>query len=230
MTAESTGTTPAHPVAPGRPRPSQAGRVPRPRDHDDVAPARLLVAVGTDKHPFGRLVGWLEEWHPGVAEDIGLTVQHGHTRPPGVPGAVPFLGHDELQTAMAEADLVVCHGGPATILEARRHGHLPIVVPRDPTRGEHVDDHQQLFARRLGAAGMVALAETREALFAALTAGLADPSRFAVAADPAASEARRAAVQQVGRIVEELVAASTGRRQRARWRPWARPDRNGERR
>ncbi|MEU5947170.1 glycosyltransferase [Micromonospora sp. NPDC049460] len=204
--------------------------MPRPRDHDDVARARLLVAVGTDKHPFGRLVGWLEEWHPGVAEDVGLTVQHGHTRAPGVPGAVPFLGHDELQTAMAEADLVVCHGGPATILEARRHGHLPIVVPRDPTRGEHVDDHQQLFARRLGAAGMVALAETREALFAALTAGLADPSRFAVAADPAASEARRAAVEQVGRIVEELVAASTGRRQRARWRPWARPDRNGERR
>ncbi|MER7333762.1 MULTISPECIES: glycosyltransferase [unclassified Micromonospora] len=204
--------------------------MPRPRDPDEVARARLLVAVGTDKHPFDRLAGWLEEWHPGVAEEVGLTVQHGHTRVPDVPGAVPFLGHDELQTAMAEADLVVCHGGPATILEARRHGHLPIVVPRDPTRGEHVDDHQQLFARRLGAAGMVALAETREALFAALTAGLADPSRYAVAADPAASEARRAAVEQVGRIVEELVAASTGRRRRARWRPWARPERNGERR
>ncbi|MEU9509602.1 glycosyltransferase [Micromonospora sp. NPDC048170] len=190
----------------------------------------MLVAVGTDKHPFDRLVGWLEEWHPALAEGVGLTVQHGHTRAPGVPGAVAFLGHDELQTAMAEADLVVCHGGPATILEARRHGHLPIVVPRDPARGEHVDDHQQLFARRLGAAGMVALAETREALFAALAAGLADPSRFAVAADPEASEARRAAVEQVGRIVEDLVAASTGRRQRTRWRPWARPDRNGERR
>ena len=30
------------------------------------------------------------------------------------------------------------------------HGHLPICVPRDPTSGEHVDDHQQLFARRHG--------------------------------------------------------------------------------
>ncbi|MFC5926752.1 glycosyltransferase [Micromonospora vulcania] len=190
----------------------------------------MLVAVGTDKHPFDRLVRWLEEWHRAVGEDVEMTVQHGHTRAPVVPGAVTFLGHDELQTAMAEADLVLCHGGPATILEARRQGHLPIVMPRDPAGGEHVDDHQQLFARRLGAAGLVALVETREALFEALTAGLADPSRFAVAADPDASEARRAAVEQVGRIVEDLVAASTGQRQRVRWRPWARPDRIGERR
>ncbi|MEH1100710.1 glycosyltransferase [Micromonospora sp. CPCC 205561] len=204
--------------------------MPRQRGSGDLARARLLVAVGTDKHPFERLVGWLEEWHRAVADDVGPTVQHGHTRAPAMPGAVAFLGHDDLQSAMAEADLVVCHGGPATILEARRHGHLPIVVPRDPARGEHVDDHQLLFARRLGAAGMVALTETREALFDALTAGLADPSRYAVAADPQASEARRAAVERVGRVVEELVAASVGRRQRARWRPWARSGRNGERR
>ncbi|MGC4749391.1 glycosyltransferase [Micromonospora sp. DT201] len=204
--------------------------MPRPRGAGDLARARVLVAVGTDTHPFDRLVRWLEDWHCGVDEDVGLTVQHGHTRAPAVPGAVTFLGHGELQTAMAEVDLVVCHAGPATILEARRHGHLPIVVPRDPARGEHVDDHQQLFARRLGAAGMVTLAETREALIEALNAGLADPLRFAVAADPNASEARRAAVEQVGRIVEELVVASAGQRQRARWWPWARPDRNGERR
>ena len=129
---------------------------------------------------------------------------------------MPFLGHDELQQAMVDADLVVCHGGPATILEARRHGHLPIVVPRDPARGEHVDDHQLLFARRLGAAGLVALCETREALHDALTAGLADPSRYAVAADPDAHEARRAAVARVGRIVDDLVAGSTPRP--PRWR------------
>ncbi|MCM0678979.1 glycosyl transferase family 28 [Micromonospora phytophila] len=205
-------------------------RVPVPRDADDVTRAHLLVAVGTDTHPFDRLVGWLEQWHEGTVEQVGLTLQHGHTRAPRVPGAVAFLGHDQLQAAMAGADLVVCHGGPATILEARRHGHLPIVVPRDPGRGEHVDDHQQLFARRLGAAGMVALCETREALFDTLAAGLADPSRFTVAADPDAADAQRAAVLRVGRIVEDLVAASTGRRQRARWRPWTRTDRNGERR
>ncbi|MEV6815828.1 glycosyltransferase [Micromonospora sp. NPDC051296] len=183
-------------------------------------PAHLLVAVGTDKHPFDRLVAWLRAWYPEVAGEVVLTVQHGHTRAAGLPDAVPFLGHAELQAAMAQADLVVCHGGPATILEARRHGHLPIVVPRDPTRGEHVDDHQQLFARRLGAAGLVALCESRQDLLAALAAGLADRSRFTVTVDTEATDGQRAAVRRVGVIVEELVAAAAQRRHRPWWPPW----------
>ncbi|RZT77705.1 UDP-N-acetylglucosamine transferase subunit ALG13 [Micromonospora violae] len=205
-----------------QPRPSaDAARLPRQRDSSAVAQLRLLAAVGTDKHRFDRLVDWLAQWHAQATGPITLTVQHGHTNAPQLPGAVPFLGHDALQQAMIDADLVVCHGGPATILEARRHGHLPIVVPRDPARGEHVDNHQLLFARRLGAAGLVALCETREALHEALTAGAADPSRYAVAADPDAHEARRAAVARVGQIVDDLVTRSTPRP--PRWRVWSRP-------
>ncbi|GIJ79690.1 UDP-N-acetylglucosamine transferase subunit ALG13 [Micromonospora phaseoli] len=184
---------------------------------------RLLVAVGTDKHPFDRLVEWLREWHAEVAGAVVLTVQHGHTRVTGLPDAVPFLGHAELQAAMAAADLVVCHGGPATILEARRHGHLPIVVPRDPAQGEHVDDHQLLFARRLGAAGLIALCESRRELLDALAAGLADRSRFTVPVDTAAVSGQRAAVRRVAVIVEDLVAAAAQRPHRAWWRPWRGP-------
>ncbi|RUL91401.1 glycosyl transferase family 28 [Verrucosispora sp. FIM060022] len=204
-----------------------AGHVPAPRDGNRVGRAQLLVAVGTDKHPFDRLVGWLREWYGEVADEVVLTVQHGHTRVEGLPDAVPFLGHAELQTAMAGADLVVCHGGPATILEARRHGHLPIVVPRDPSLGEHVDNHQQLFARRLGAAGLVALCETQQELRDALTAGLADPGRFTVTVDAEAAEAQRTAVRRVGMIVEELVAEAAQRRHRPWWRPWRKPGPNG---
>ncbi|KUJ49648.1 glycosyl transferase family 28 [Verrucosispora sp. ts21] len=201
--------------------------MPAPRDGNRVGRAQLLVAVGTDKHPFDRLVGWLREWYGEVADEVVLTVQHGHTRVEGLPDAVPFLGHAELQTAMAGADLVVCHGGPATILEARRHGHLPIVVPRDPSLGEHVDNHQQLFARRLGAAGLVALCETRQELRDALTAGLAEPGRFTVTVDADAAEAQRTAVRRVGMIVEELVAEAAQRRHRPWWRPWRGPGPNG---
>jgi UDP-N-acetylglucosamine transferase subunit ALG13 len=200
-------------------------RIPRPRAAAEPRTVRVLVAVGTDKHPFDRLVGWLRDWHAEAGTGVALTVQHGHTAPSAVPGAVPFLGHDDLQHAMADADLVVCHGGPATILEARRHGRLPIVVPRDPARGEHVDDHQQLFARRLAAAGMVTLCETREALLAALRTGVAEPARYRVTDDPEAVRAQRAAVERVGGIVEELVAASAHRR--GRW--WQRlRERNGD--
>ncbi|MFI7283146.1 glycosyltransferase [Micromonospora chersina] len=183
-----------------------------PRQRDGQPAPYVLVVVGTDVHRFDRLVGWLERWHaerPGVR----LVLQYGHSRTPALPEATPFLGHEELQRAMAKATLVVSHGGPATITEARRTGHLPIVVPRDPTHDEHVDNHQQLFSRRLGAAGMVRLCETEADLVAALDEGLADPARFVLAADPGRPDPRAEAVARVGAVIDDLVAR--GVRQRA---------------
>jgi UDP-N-acetylglucosamine transferase subunit ALG13 len=177
----------------------------------------VLVAVGTDVHAFDRLMGWLEQWHAsgGTPTDrVRLVVQHGHTREPCVPGARQFLDHDELQRAMADAAVVVCHGGPATITEARRNGLVPVVVPRDPTHNEHVDNHQQLFARRLGAAGLIHLCETEEAFTSALNTAIADPSAFTLAADTVALSSRSEAVARVGRIVEDLVMARHRRRRR----------------
>ena len=183
-----------------------------PQQRDRRSGPYVLVVVGTDVHRFDRLVGWLERWHaarPGVR----LVLQYGHSRPPALPEATPFLGHEELQRAMAEATLVVSHGGPATITEARRTGHLPIVVPRDPAHDEHVDNHQQLFSRRLGAAGMVRLCETEAELLAALDEGLADPGRFVLAADPGRPDPRAEAVARVGAVIDDLVARRV--RQRA---------------
>lgn len=181
----------------------------------------VLAVVGTDRHRFDRLIGWLERWHAGHHPDPPrLVIQHGYSRQPTVPGAVAFFGHAQLQAAMAEAALVVSHGGPATITEARRAGHLPIVVPRDPARGEHVDDHQQLFARRLSRDRMVRLCESESELADALDAGLADTSAYRWRADPAESHRRAAAVTRVGHIVEELMAGH-GRRRWRRGRPGA---------
>ncbi|MBU8857843.1 MULTISPECIES: glycosyltransferase [unclassified Micromonospora] len=185
--------------------------IPRQRDRRAAAPY-VLVVVGTDVHRFDRLVGWLERWH-AARTGVRLVLQYGHSRTPALPEATPFLGHEELQRAMAEATLVVSHGGPATITEARRNGHLPIVVPRDPSHDEHVDNHQQLFSRRLGAAGMVRLCESETELLAALDEGLADPSRFVLAADPGRPDPRAEAVARVGAVIDELVARRV--RQRA---------------
>ncbi|WP_239678092.1 glycosyltransferase [Natronosporangium hydrolyticum] len=170
----------------------------------------VLAVLGTDKHGFDRLVGWLESWHR-TATAVRLLVQHGFSRPPTGPEAVDFLDHARLQASLREADLVVTHGGPATITEARRAGHLPIVVPRDPSRREHVDDHQQRFARRLAQDRMVVLCESEPALVAALRSGLDDPAGFRWRADPAESRLRAAAVARVGQIVEDLIAGDTGR-------------------
>jgi UDP-N-acetylglucosamine transferase subunit ALG13 len=189
-------------------------RIPRQRSASRTG--TVLVAVGTDRHRFDRLIGWLEDWHPQAADQVDLIVQYGHSRMPDVEGATAFLDHDALQQAMARATLVVCHGGPATILEARRHRHLPIVVPRDPARDEHVDNHQLLFARRLAAAGLIRLCETRAALIDALDTGIREPARFGVGSERGDDLARREAVARVGEIIEGLISSAHPRRTLAR--------------
>ena len=159
----------------------------------------MLVIVGTDIHPFDRLMGWLERWYAARADRPRLRVQHGSSRVPLVPGASAYLAHDELTRAMREALLVVSHGGPATISEARRSGHLPIVVPRDPARAEHVDDHQLRFARRLACAGAVRLCESERAFAATLDRGLAEPAAFTLDREGDGARAARAETADPGR-------------------------------
>lgn len=173
----------------------------------------VLVVTGTDFHPFDRLVTWVDEWLADCGHtDLRTVVQYGTASAPVTAEGSKLLRREELDELLDTADLVVSHGGPATITEIRARGILPIVVPRDPTRGEHVDGHQQRFARRMGASGFVHLAETREALIEALERGLADPGDFAV--DAAADRVRLAeSVQRTGQVLDELI----GRRRR-RWR------------
>jgi UDP-N-acetylglucosamine transferase subunit ALG13 len=174
----------------------------------------VLVAVGTDVHPFVRLMQWLQRWHAGRSDRPRMLVQYGHTPCPDLPCSVPFLNYPELQRAMARTTLVVTHGGPGTITETRRHGRIPIVVPRDPRFGEHIDDHQQLFARRLDSLGVIKLCLVEQDLTSMLDAGLADPGSFSLTAGDDGQAARAQAVARVGQIVEELVAA---RGRRALW-------------
>jgi UDP-N-acetylglucosamine transferase subunit ALG13 len=164
----------------------------------------MVVCAGTDRYPFDRLVGWAERWAERVP-DWEIEIQHGFGRPPVHGRAVVRHDHDRLVEVLGEADLVVCDGGPMLVALARRHGHRPIVVPRDPARGEHEDSRQQVFARRLARAGVAELAETEDAFLAAAVA-----SAFLPRSRPALDGARDGEVPpgvfRVGAVVEELVA------------------------
>jgi UDP-N-acetylglucosamine transferase subunit ALG13 len=173
-----------------------------------VSPVRelplVLVAVGTDFHPFDRLVEWTDSWLADGGHDRAeVVVQHGSSAAPRLARGHRLLNHEELQAAMCRAAVVVCHGGPATIMEARRHGRLPVCVPRDPARGEHVDDHQLLFARRMGDAGIVRLARTESELHAALDDAIARPDRFELATETSSEPAP--GLDRFAQLVGELL-------------------------
>ncbi len=115
----------------------------------------MVALAGTDHHPYERMVEWVD----AAAErrpDVRFLVQHGSTtRAPRVAEGAEFLAHDRLVALLREAAVVVCHGGPGTIMDAREAGHVPLCMPRDPALGEHVDGHQQRFAAHVGDAGVV---------------------------------------------------------------------------
>lgn len=176
--------------------------------------AQVLVVVGTDHHPFDRVVSWTDDWLRGAGAAASAVVQYGSSAPPQVASGRPLLAHAELQELMRDSAVVVSHGGPATITEVRRAGRLPVVVPRDPALGEHVDGHQLLFSRRMGAAGLVVLCEAQAEFEAALGSALADPSAFGV--DAGGDQERvHQSVRRVQTLVEDLV-SSTGAG-RPRW-------------
>jgi UDP-N-acetylglucosamine transferase subunit ALG13 len=108
-------------------------------------------------------------------------VQSGTSKPPVVAPFADYVRYDEMVSAMERAVAVVCHGGPATIMDARRYGRVPIVLPRCADLGEHVDNHQQRFANKMAELGQIHLVIDKEDLFELLDKAMADPDVFAIA-------------------------------------------------
>ena len=163
----------------------------------------LVVSVGTDHHPFDRLMSWVDAWM-GRQTDEGTrcVVQRGTSAPPLRASSRPLLAHAELNALMQSADAVVTHGGPASIMECRRAGRLPIVVPRRADLGEHVDDHQSAFTRRLATVGDILLAEDEESFHGALDGVFDHPAAFRTA--PSAQRIAQT-VERFGKAVEPLL-------------------------
>jgi UDP-N-acetylglucosamine transferase subunit ALG13 len=166
----------------------------------------ILVTVGMDHHPFDRLVRWVDAWlEGGGGERARCLVQSGTATPPRLAEWKDYLTVEELEAAMHQAAVVVCHGGPGTISSSRRQGLVPIVVPRRRTLGEAVDGHQVTFARRTAALGHVRLSETEERFRELLDRALVEPGAFRSADGPGETEA---AVRRFEEAVDRLVRPS----------------------
>jgi UDP-N-acetylglucosamine transferase subunit ALG13 len=164
--------------------------------------ALVFVAVGTDHHPFDRLIRWVDAWlETGGAERARCLVQRGTSAPPSHAESSDYLAYDAMIAAIDAADVVVCHGGPGTIMLAAYEDKVPIVVPRLRALGEHVDDHQLVFTRRVANEGTIALAEDEGRFRALLERALIAPLRRRTRAGPSTEQT----VRRFEAIVGELV-------------------------
>lgn len=168
------------------------------------ATRHVFVSVGTDHHPFDRLVMWIESWVPPKDVDVKVLVQYGFSRTPEHLPAQAFLEAEELRTAIRSADVVVTQGGPGGIMDARRAGIIPIVVARSASLGEVVDDHQIAFTRHLALLGEVVEAAGESELHRALDAGVLEPNIYRTDRAPATGpETIAAFAEQVERVVQQ---------------------------
>jgi UDP-N-acetylglucosamine transferase subunit ALG13 len=115
----------------------------------------IFITTGTTAAPFDRLVGASAL----LARDEEVVVQYGGSARPAVPRAFAFASTQTVQSLLAEARVVVCHGGVGSISAALSEGKRPIVVPRQRYLHEHIDDHQLALCRRLSDLDLVELVE-----------------------------------------------------------------------
>lgn len=158
----------------------------------------VFVTVGTHEQPFDRLMWEIERLiERGDLSDVVVQYGYSTVTPEGCRREA-FLPYDEMQRLYKEADVVVCHGGPSTFLEAMAAGRVPVVVPRRASFDEHVNDHQVAFCRQF--AERVGGIEVVEDI-----AGLADAIRHAKGMQPERTDANNARFcEELARLVEEV--------------------------
>ena len=125
----------------------------------------IFVTIGTEKYPFDRLIRSVDNLiHSGVIkEEVFFQIGPCHYLPKHGEWK-RLLSFAEVKHYIEKCRVIISHAGVATILLSRLSGKKPIVMPRTKGLGEHVDDHQVEFAKRIAREGWVIPAYEEEEL------------------------------------------------------------------
>lgn len=110
----------------------------------------IFVTLGTHEQPFDRLVKEIDSLIKEKIIDEDVFIQIGC-----VYNYIPNCQYEELISFQKlidyidKASIVVTHGGPSSIIQCLFKGKVPIVVPRQKKFGEHINDHQVLYVKKL---------------------------------------------------------------------------------
>ncbi len=128
----------------------------------------IFFTLGTERYGFPRLVQ-AAEMTASRFPDEEIFVQLGHhTEPPAGCRWERFIPFDELRDTLRSARVVVSHAGAGTILTCNALGRVPIVMPREHRRGEHLDNHQDQLARRMSELERIIVTRTPEEILDAI--------------------------------------------------------------
>ncbi len=106
----------------------------------------IFVTVGTHEQPFNRLLECIDKMKKDRVVDEEVIIQTGFsTYEPRYCIWSKLLPYKQMVENVANARIVITHGGPASFIMPLQIGKTPIVVPRQKKFDEHVNDHQVEF-------------------------------------------------------------------------------------
>ena len=108
----------------------------------------IFVTVGTHEQPFNRLIQKIDELKKDGTIQDDVIIQTGFsTYEPKYCQWSKLIPYQQMVKNVADARIVITHGGPASFIMTLQVGKTPIVVPRQHQFNEHVNDHQVEFSR-----------------------------------------------------------------------------------
>lgn len=110
----------------------------------------IIYTLGTIFFPFDRAITWLEILLEQKIICEPVLLQHGATTVDishPLLTSVVSLTREEMHRYVQQASLVISHAGQGSTRMLAEKGACFVLLPRLKRYGEHVDDHQLLFAR-----------------------------------------------------------------------------------
>lgn len=108
----------------------------------------IFVTVGTHEQPFNRLIEAVDKLAETGVINEEVIVQTGFsTYEPKHCKWQKLFPYQDMEKYVAEARIVITHGGPSSFIMPLQIGKTPIVVPRQKQFDEHVNDHQVEFSK-----------------------------------------------------------------------------------
>lgn len=107
----------------------------------------IFVTVGTHEQPFNRLIEFVDRLKEKEIIKEEVIIQTGFsTYEPKYCLWSKLYPYNDMIKNIADARIVITHGGPSSFIMPLQVGKIPIVVPRQKQYDEHVNDHQVEFA------------------------------------------------------------------------------------
>lgn len=108
----------------------------------------IFVTVGTHEQPFNRLIKKVDDLVKENVINEKVIIQSGYSTYDAKHCEMhKWMTFSEMHKEFSDARIVITHGGPSSFIDALKIRKIPIVVPRQASFNEHINNHQVDFVK-----------------------------------------------------------------------------------